>query len=64
VPGATSLEANLLLMFLSGSLAAPPATAGATTGAVPVPTAAPAKPVRHIVADSSPHRRRSFAASR
>ena len=35
VPGAASLEEILPLMFLSGSLTAPPATAGATTGAAP-----------------------------
>ncbi len=45
-------------MFLSGSLAAPPATAGATTGAVPTPTAAPAEPVRRSVAASPPQLRR------
>jgi hypothetical protein len=59
VPGATSLEDMLPLMFLSGSLAAPPATAGATTGAVPAPTAVPAEPVRRSVAESSQHPRRS-----
>ncbi|HEY8061523.1 MAG TPA: hypothetical protein VID74_01940, partial [Gemmatimonadales bacterium] len=49
VPGATSLENILPLMFLPGSLAAPPATAGATTGAVPAPTTVPAKPVQRSV---------------
>jgi hypothetical protein len=49
VPGATSLEDILPMMFLLGSLAAPPATAGATTGAVPAPTTVPAKPIRRSV---------------
>ncbi len=62
VPGATSLEDILPLMFLPGSLAAPPATAGATTGAVPVPTAAPTEPVRRSIAESSQHRRSVGAA--
>ncbi len=51
-PARRRSRTSLPLMFLSGSLAAPPATAGATTGAACAPTAAPAKPVRRIVAAS------------